>query len=96
MYTVPLTSAPYCWEDILSKPVMPLRVRHVTIDDISGTQSELNFIRFLLLYSPVLEKMIVKPVANVIRELMRALMQFKRALEKVEVIWKVPSEQFFS
>ena len=91
MYTVPLTSAPYCWEDILSKPVMPLRVRHVTIDDISGTQSELNLLRFLLLSCPVLEKMIVKPVSNVIPELMKALIRFKRASGEVEVIWKDPS-----
>jgi len=40
---------------------------------------ELNFIKFLLLYSPVLEKMIVKPLLNVIPELMKALIRFKRA-----------------
>jgi len=70
---------------------MPFRVRHVTINGISGTQSELNLIRVLLLYSPVLEKMIVKPVANVIPELMKALIRFKRASGEVEVIWKDPS-----
>jgi len=63
----------------------------VTINGISGTQSELNLIRVLLLYSPVLEKMIVKPVANVIPELMKALIRFKRASGEVEVIWKDPS-----
>ncbi|AES59262.2 putative F-box domain, FBD domain, leucine-rich repeat domain, L domain-containing protein [Medicago truncatula] len=89
--TVPLTPATYCWEDISSRLVMPFRVRHVTIDGISGTQSELNLIRFLLLYSLVLEKMIVKPVANVIPELMKALIRFKRASGEVEVIWKDPS-----
>jgi hypothetical protein len=89
VYTVPLTSATYCWEDILSKPVMPLLVRHVTMDDISGTQSVLNLIRFLLLYSPMLETMILKPVANVILELMVALIRFQRASGKAEVIWKV-------
>ena len=63
----------------------------MTINGISGTQSELNLIRVLLLYSPVLEKMIVKPVANVIPELMKALIRFKRASGEVEVIWKDPS-----
>jgi len=88
--TVALPSATYCWEDILSRPIMPLRVQHMTIDGISGTQSELNLIRFLLLYSPVLEKMIVKPDANFIPELMKALLRFKRASREVEVIWKDP------
>ncbi|WJX16042.1 hypothetical protein P8452_06124 [Trifolium repens] len=93
MIKVPLTPATYCWEDIFSKPTMPIRVRHVRIHDsgISGTKSELGFIKFLLLYSPVLEKMIVKPVANYIPELMKALMRFKRASGEAEVIWEDPS-----
>jgi len=89
-HTVTLTPAAYCWENIFSGPAMPFRVRHVMIDGISGTQSELNFIRFLLLYSPVLEKMIVKPDANFVPELMIALIQFQRASGKAEVIWKGP------
>jgi hypothetical protein len=92
VHNVPLTPATYCWEDIFSGPVMPLRVRHVRIDGngISGTKSELDFIKYLLLYSPVLEKMTVKPFANVVPELMKALMRFKRALVEAEVIWEDP------
>jgi len=92
VYTaVPLTPATYCWEDIFSRSAVPFQVQHVTIDDIFGTESELNFIRYLLLYSPVLKKMIVKPVANVVPELIRALTRFKRASGEVNIILEDPS-----
>jgi hypothetical protein len=56
---------------------------------ISGTKSELDFIKYILLYSPVLEKMTVKPYANVVPELMmKALLRFKRASVEAEVIWQ--------
>jgi hypothetical protein len=61
---------------------MPLGVQHVSIDRISGTKYELDFIKFLLLYSPVLEKMTVKlksSTANVRTEVMTELIRFKRA-----------------
>jgi len=90
MHADPLTPYTYNWEDIFSGPVMSFPVRHVLIDGngISGTKSELNFIRFLLLYSPLLERMIVKPRAKVIPELMIALIWFQRASRKAEVIWE--------
>jgi len=59
----------------------------VVIEDISGTESELDFIRFLLLYSPVLEKMFVKHAENVEPELMTELIRFKRASGQAEVIY---------
>ncbi|GAU26964.1 hypothetical protein TSUD_06360 [Trifolium subterraneum] len=86
----------YCWEDIFSGPVMPFQVRHVKIhgNGITGTKSELDFIKYLLLYSPVLEKMIVKPaaIANFIPKLMKALLRFKRASVEAEIIWEDPFE----
>ncbi|PNX75132.1 F-box/FBD/LRR-repeat protein, partial [Trifolium pratense] len=85
--TVLLTSTSYCWEDIFSRKAMPIKVRHMMIDGISGTKSELDFIKFLLLYSPVLEKMIVKTSGNVTPELTKALIQFKRGSVEAEVIW---------
>ncbi|WJX16043.1 hypothetical protein P8452_06125 [Trifolium repens] len=89
-----LTSPTYCWEDIFSEPVMAFRVQHVRIvgGGISGTKSELDFIKYILLYSPVLEKMTVKPVANVAPKLMKALMRFKRASGEAKVIWEDPAE----
>jgi len=66
---------------------MPLKLQLVTIQDISGTKSELDFIRFLLLYSPCLEKMIVKPVENVKPELITELIRFRRASGQAEVIY---------
>jgi len=77
-------------EDIFSEPPMPLRVQHVSIESISGTKYELDFIKFLLLYSPVLEKMTVKlesSTANVRTEVMTELIRFKRASRQAEVIY---------
>jgi hypothetical protein len=73
---------------------MAFRVQHVRIDGsgISGTKSELDFIKYILLYSPVLEKMTVKPVANVVPKLRKALMRFKRASREAKVIWEDPAE----
>jgi hypothetical protein len=72
---------------------MAFRVQHVRIvgGGISGTKSELDFIKYILLYSPVLEKMTVKPVANVAPKLMKALMRFKRASGEAKV-WEDPAE----
>jgi hypothetical protein len=67
---------------------MPLRVRHVNIKGISDITSELDFIRFLLMYSPVLEKMTVKLDVNVKPELMTKIIQFKRASGQAEVIYQ--------
>lgn len=59
------------------------------IDGICGKISELDFIRFLLLYSPVLEHMTVKPVSHVGSEVVLKLLQFKRASGQAEVIYDV-------
>jgi len=66
---------------------MPLKLQLVVIQDISGTKSELDFIRFLLLYSPVLETMTVEPVENVKPELITELIRFRRASGQAEVIY---------
>jgi hypothetical protein len=65
-------------EDIFSGPTMSLSVKYVVIKNIAGTKSELDFIRFLLQYSPVLEKMTVKLAKNVKPELMTELIGFRR------------------
>ncbi|XP_058724951.1 F-box/FBD/LRR-repeat protein At1g13570-like [Vicia villosa] len=84
--TVLSTPTSYCWEDIFSRPTMPIKAQHVTIDGISDTKLELDFIRFLLLYLPMLEMMHVKPGANVTMELTKTLIQFKRASGRAKVI----------
>ncbi|WJX95178.1 hypothetical protein P8452_76524 [Trifolium repens] len=86
-----LTPTRYSWEDIFLRPAMPFPVRHVTISDISGTTSEFDFIKFLLLHSPMLEKMTVMPVGDVTPELRRALFRLKRASGEAEVIWEYSS-----
>lgn len=58
------------------------------VTGISGTKSELELINFMLLTSPALEKMIVKPASvnggwNFVKELLR----FRRASVKAEVIY---------
>ncbi|CAJ2675257.1 F-box/FBD/LRR-repeat protein At1g13570-like isoform X2 [Trifolium pratense] len=89
LHNIPFTPS-YCWEDIFSAPIMPFQVRHISLYGISGTKLELDFIKLLLLYSPVLKKLTVKPVANVVPELMKALIRFKRASGEAEVIWQDP------
>ncbi|KAL5071543.1 hypothetical protein RYX36_022430, partial [Vicia faba] len=90
LHTVPLTPVGvYYRDDTFSRPDTPIQVRHVTIDSISGFQPELDMIRFLLLNSPVLEKMIVKPIVNVRPELVPQLIRFKRASREAEVIYEV-------
>jgi hypothetical protein len=84
-----LTPASYRWEDIFSRPDLPLKVRHVTIGTISGFRPELDFIRFLLLNSPMLEKMTVKPLGNVRPEFVTELIRFKRASGEAEIIYQV-------
>ncbi|TKY57754.1 F-box/FBD/LRR-repeat protein [Spatholobus suberectus] len=87
--TVLLTHT-YCWEDVyFTCPVMQLR--YVKIDCISGIKPELDFINFLLLYSPVLERMTVKPVSNAGLELMKELLRFRRASGRAEIIYLDPS-----
>ncbi|XP_058735914.1 F-box/FBD/LRR-repeat protein At1g13570-like [Vicia villosa] len=87
----PLTpiSENYCWEDTFSKPDTPIQVRHVRMNNISGFQPELEFIRFLVLYSPVLEKIIVERNLNVgtnlFTEIIEYILQFKSASE-IQVI----------
>ncbi|WJX09722.1 hypothetical protein P8452_00526 [Trifolium repens] len=66
-----------CWENIFLEPTIPIHVRHVRIFGISGFKYELDFVRFLLLYSPMLEKMIVRSHVNVKPKLMAELTQFK-------------------
>ncbi|KAL5071545.1 hypothetical protein RYX36_022432, partial [Vicia faba] len=88
---VPLTpvSDGYSWEGVFSRPATPIQVRHVTIYSISGFQPELDLIKFLLLYSPVLEKIIVKPHVNAAVELLTELVRFKRASGEAEVIYDI-------
>ncbi|KAF7829709.1 F-box/FBD/LRR-repeat protein [Senna tora] len=80
----------YCWEDeYWNCPVMQLRF--VRIDGISGIKPELDFISFLLLYSPVLERMSVKPASsNGGLELMKELLRFRRASGRAEMIYLDP------
>ncbi|XP_058727080.1 F-box/FBD/LRR-repeat protein At1g13570-like [Vicia villosa] len=82
-----LAQVSYCWEDIFIGPTIPLGARRVSIVDISGTKSELDLIKFLLLYSPLLEQMYVSPSIHVKPELGTELNRFKRASRQVEVIY---------
>lgn len=85
--TAVLAQVSCCRKDVFSGPTIPLGVRHVRIGGISGTKSELDLIKFLLLYSPLLMKMYVRPSINVKPELVTKLNQFRRASEQVEVIY---------
>ncbi|XP_048431032.1 F-box/FBD/LRR-repeat protein At1g13570-like [Pyrus x bretschneideri] len=61
----------------------------VTIIGVSGVETELDFIRFLLSNAPVLKRMTVKP-ASVNGELVKKLLQFRRASAFAEIIYMDP------
>ncbi|KAM5549761.1 F-box/FBD/LRR-repeat protein [Rosa sericea] len=69
------------------------QLRLVKITDISGVKAELDFIRFLLLSSPLLERMTITPPqvpkpASVdgFPKLVKELLQFKRESKHAEII----------
>lgn len=67
------------------------QLQQVKIFDISGTQRELDFISLMLLTSPVLERMTVKPASTVGGwDLVKELLRFRRASKKAEVIYLDP------
>ncbi|PRQ26969.1 putative F-box domain, FBD domain, leucine-rich repeat domain, L domain-containing protein [Rosa chinensis] len=65
------------------------QLRLVKISGISDIEIQVDFIRFLLSNSPMLEKMIVKP-ASVNWELVKKLLRFKRASANAEMIYLDP------
>ncbi|CDP07580.1 unnamed protein product [Coffea canephora] len=71
------------------------QLRFVKIAGISGLRQELNFIKFLLANSPVLEKMTVKPGSTdggweLLKELMKELLRFRRASVQAQIIYLDP------
>lgn len=69
------------------------QLKLVKITGISAVQAELNFIRFLLLSSPVLESMTVKPTTATVSseaELLKKLVRFKRSSVDAEIIYLDP------
>lgn len=70
-------------------PLYQLRV--VRIVDVVGLRPELDFIKFLLANSPMLEKLTVKPASNDGGlELLKELVRYKRASVQAEVIYVDP------
>lgn len=66
-------------------------LQRVKMISMSGGKHELDFIRFLLLSSPVLEKMTVKPASyNGSSELLKKLLRFRRASLCAEIIYLDP------
>ncbi|XP_068322234.1 F-box/FBD/LRR-repeat protein At1g13570-like [Pyrus communis] len=61
----------------------------VTIIGVSGVETELDFIRFLLSNAPVLKRMTVKP-ASMNGELVKKLLQFRRGSAFAEIIYMDP------
>lgn len=66
-------------------------LRVVKLTGISGVGPQLDFINFLLAYSPVLEKMTVKPASgDGAWELIKDLLRFRRASVRAEIIYLDP------
>ncbi|KAK4745699.1 hypothetical protein SAY87_012011 [Trapa incisa] len=67
------------------------QLRLVKISNISGSKPELELISFILLASPALEKMMIKPaLVNEGMEMMKELLRFRRASVRAEVIYVDP------
>jgi hypothetical protein len=66
------------------------QLRLVKITDISGVQAELDFIKFLLLSSPALERITIKPSVNCSSELVKELLRFRRLSMLAEIIYLDP------
>uniref|UniRef100_A0A2P2ILD8 Ubiquitin-protein ligase n=1 Tax=Rhizophora mucronata TaxID=61149 RepID=A0A2P2ILD8_RHIMU len=78
------------WEDDHGNSLFG-QLRIARIVGISGVKSELDFINFLLLNSPVLERMTVKPASvNGGWEFIKQLLRFRRASVQAEIIYLDP------
>lgn len=68
------------------------QLQNVKVVGIGGSKSELDFINYLLLASPVLEKMTVKPASagGAGWDLAKKLLRFRRASMLAEVIYLDP------
>lgn len=67
------------------------QLRLVKISGILGIKPELEFISFILLASPALEKMIIRPASvNEGMEMMKKLLRFRRASVRAEVVYVDP------
>ena len=61
------------------------------VSDVYATKSELEMINFMLLTSPVLEKMVVKPASvNGGCDFVKKLLRFSRASARAEIIYLDP------
>lgn len=82
-----MQEAKYSLDDNENCPLTQLQI--VKIIGVSGVETELDFIRFLLSNAPVLKRMTVKP-ASVNGELVKKLLQFRRASAFADIIYKDP------
>lgn len=63
------------------------QLRFVKITDLSGVNAALDFIRFLLLSSPVLEKMTIKPTSVIDIPELDKVAPFMCASERAKIIY---------
>lgn len=67
------------------------QLRLVKVSGIAGTRLELGFISFLLLASPALERMTLKPAsANGQLLMLKELLRFRRASVRAEIVYLDP------
>ncbi|XP_040364314.1 FBD-associated F-box protein At3g52670-like [Rosa chinensis] len=67
------------------------KLQIVEVHGISSTKAGLDFIKFLLLNSPMLEKVFCKPASHYSSpELLKKMIQFKRSSSLAEIIYLAP------
>lgn len=76
------------WEEKIYVEGIFNQLRVVRVLDFFGKKSELDFVKFLLANSPVLEKLTVKSASSDGGlELLKELLRFRRASVQAEVIY---------
>lgn len=77
------------WEDKIHLDCMFDQLRVVRIIDIYGIRAELDFVKFLLAHSPVLERLTVKSASadGGGMDLLKELLRYRRASVQAEVIY---------
>ncbi|CAK7326456.1 unnamed protein product [Dovyalis caffra] len=103
-----LELAATCFEDAAATDVLELfedqelsddslkQLQEVWINSFIGEAAELEFVKFLLAKSVVLEKILIQPPPGIVAEeglnILRRLTRFRRASSKAEIIYVNPDE----
>ncbi|XP_050224278.1 F-box/FBD/LRR-repeat protein At1g13570-like [Mercurialis annua] len=83
-------------EDVLDNELKKLRVVKMKLPDIEIIEAELEFVKFLLAESVVLEKMFVQPGKGTLAEdglkILKEIIRFERSSKKAQILYLEPED----